>query len=198
MSSWRAQGQLLLWLTRADRQTWHLLRMDDTRIPNLAYEYTSTGRRNVDRQRKRQKDQHPWRRNEPGLAYNLLLLLLLLLLMMTVMIIIPALYLWGNRQHARTHIVHTAYYVHTQAPGPMLRRLKAPRLRQSIADLLPQRTVFSSRPVLTRSGAVEVSVGQILPRILGTPLSVSFHHCFFCDGTQRHLHWGENTSYLLF
>jgi len=42
--------------------------MNDTRIPNLEYECTSTDKSNVDRQRKRQKDQHPWRRNKPGTA----------------------------------------------------------------------------------------------------------------------------------
>jgi hypothetical protein len=44
------------------------------------------------------------------MAYNLLLLMMvmMMLMMMTVMIIIPALYLWASRQHARTHTVYTA------------------------------------------------------------------------------------------
>lgn len=114
MSSWRVQGQLLMWLTGAERQTLHLLRMNDTRIPNLAYEYTSTDRRNVARQRKIQKDQHPWRRNEPWMAYNLLLLLLLMMMvMMIIMIIIPALYLWSSRQHARTLFIQPVKHTHT-------------------------------------------------------------------------------------
>jgi len=41
-----------------------------------------------------------------------------------------------------------------------------------------------------RFGADEVLVGKIFLRELGSALSVSFHHSFFCDGTQRYLHWG--------
>jgi hypothetical protein len=62
------------------------------------------------------------------MAYNLLLLLLPIMMMMmtttTVMmiiiIIIPALYLWGSRQYARTLFKHAVKYTHTEAPGPML------------------------------------------------------------------------------
>lgn len=37
-----------------------------------------TGKRNIDRPRKRWKDQHPWRRNKPSMAYTQILLVMMI------------------------------------------------------------------------------------------------------------------------
>jgi hypothetical protein len=60
----------------------HLLRINNIHSPKLVYEYFPTGTWNMGQPRKRWRFQHPWRRNNPGMVYNLLLLLLLIMIMM--------------------------------------------------------------------------------------------------------------------
>lgn len=46
--------------------THRLLRMSDTHILRLLYQYTQTDRRNVDRPRRTCTESHPWRQINPG------------------------------------------------------------------------------------------------------------------------------------
>lgn len=52
---------------RRYKWTRHLLRMNETHISKLVYEYIPVGRRNAGSPSERWTDLHPWRRNKPAL-----------------------------------------------------------------------------------------------------------------------------------